>query len=430
MMPVGKVFLNYRREDSEGYVGRLYDHLTQRFPGRIFRDVTELRPGEDFVDALEREGLSCQVLLAVIGRHWFTIADASGQRRLDDPNDILRQEIVHALRRNILVIPVLVGGANMPPIEKLPADLAPLGRRQALPITELDFAHDLERLIGVLAPALGEPAAEKQPSHKPTENELNGLLSRARSAIAAQDWNAAIPALQSAVALNSADAEIAGQLQFALRQNELATLFGRGQVLYQNKDYRGALACFQQVRVLGGNYKDVDSLITMIQLGPRPIEHPKPKRLRWIVGSVLATIVLLAIVGIFNQEQQPKPKVTIVDGPNATPPVNVQPTAPPAAPSTSHITLRYLGDQLGGCTLRVNFNIGGKLIVPNSNPYYASDVPEGNQNYITTGAVVCPLGTCQAYGQGSLFIHEDSIFNIVWQQNSYTTCAMTLVPVQ
>lgn len=153
-MAVGKVFLNYRRDDSEGYVGRLYDHLTQRFPGRIFRDVTGLRPGEDFVNALDREGVSCQVLLAIIGKRWLNSVDASGRRRLDDPEDILRREIIHALQRNVLVIPVLVGGAVVPPIDDLPTELKPLGRRQALPISELDFERDIERLIEVVAQEL------------------------------------------------------------------------------------------------------------------------------------------------------------------------------------------------------------------------------------------------------------------------------------
>lgn len=156
-MTVGKVFLNYRRDDSEGYVGRLYDHLTQRFPGRIFRDVTGLRPGEDFVNALDREGVSCQVLLAIIGKRWLSCMDASGRRRLDDPDDILRREIIHALQRNVLVIPVLVGGAAVPSIDDLPPELKPLGRRQALPISELDFERDLDRLIEVVAQELCVP---------------------------------------------------------------------------------------------------------------------------------------------------------------------------------------------------------------------------------------------------------------------------------
>ena len=167
-MTVGKVFLNYRRDDSEGYVGRLYDHLTQRFPGRIFRDVTGLRPGEDFVNALDREGVSCQVLLAIIGRRWLACVDAGGRRRLDDPEDILRREIIHALQRNVLVIPVLVGGATVPAIDDLPPELKPLGRRQALPISELDFERDLERLIEVVAQELCvAPQAGRHPVPPP-----------------------------------------------------------------------------------------------------------------------------------------------------------------------------------------------------------------------------------------------------------------------
>lgn len=162
-MTVGKVFLNYRRDDSEGYVGRLYDHLTQRFPGRIFRDVTGLRPGEDFVNALDREGVSCQMLLAVIGRRWLVSADGSGRRRIDDPEDILRREIVHALQRNVLVVPVLVGGATVPSMEDLPPELKPLGRRQALTISELDFEHDLERLMEVVAQELKVPCKPTPP---------------------------------------------------------------------------------------------------------------------------------------------------------------------------------------------------------------------------------------------------------------------------
>ncbi len=161
-MTVGKVFLNYRRDDSEGYVGRLYDHLTQRFPGRIFRDVTGLRPGEDFVTALDREGVSCQVLLAIMGKRWLSCMDANGRRRLDDPEDILRREIVHALQRNVLVIPVLVGGATVPAMDDLPPELKPLGRRQALPMSELDFERDLDRLIEVIAQELCVPVQPGQ----------------------------------------------------------------------------------------------------------------------------------------------------------------------------------------------------------------------------------------------------------------------------
>jgi hypothetical protein len=45
-MPGEKIFINYRREDTGGYAGRLYDRLSARFPGQVFMEVSviELRP--------------------------------------------------------------------------------------------------------------------------------------------------------------------------------------------------------------------------------------------------------------------------------------------------------------------------------------------------------------------------------------------------
>lgn len=318
----GKIFLSYRRDDSEGYVGRIQDHLESRFPDRIFRDVSGLEPGEDFVDALQREGEGCKALIAVIGRRWLSVTDAAGKRRIDDPADILRDEIVHALQRNIRVIPLLVGGARMPAAEELPTDLAFLARRQALSINEDDFKHDMERLIHVLEKALGEDSGEghteaHKAEDKKQDDELATLLRQAQTAMAAQDWANAIPALQAAVSINPSNAQAAGQLRTALQQQTLAETFERGQALYRRQDYRGALECFRQVRVLGGNYQDVDTLIRMVQehmptpapAPPLPVpEAGKPKKLKWIVGGGIAALFLIAgIVKLANQGSSPAP---------------------------------------------------------------------------------------------------------------------------
>ena len=43
---MGRIFINYRRQDSEGYVGRLYDRLIGQFDrGDIFMDIDSIRPG-------------------------------------------------------------------------------------------------------------------------------------------------------------------------------------------------------------------------------------------------------------------------------------------------------------------------------------------------------------------------------------------------
>jgi hypothetical protein len=149
-MSAGKVFLSYRRDDTAGHAGRLFDRLNAHFPNRIFMDVVGLEPGADFVDEIDRAVGSCQVLIALIGKQWLTIRDSSGRRRLDRSDDFVRLEVGIALRRNIRVVPALVGDAPFPPADSLPKDLVPLCRRNALRLNDASFDHDVGRLIRAL----------------------------------------------------------------------------------------------------------------------------------------------------------------------------------------------------------------------------------------------------------------------------------------
>jgi hypothetical protein len=152
---VARIFLNYRREDSRADAGRLYDHLSHRFgPDNIFMDVDNIPPSHDFVEVIQNAVGSCDVLLAVIGRQWLTITDPQGQRRLDNPEDFVRLEIVTALERRIRMIPVLVGGASMPRSTELPDVLQPFARCQAFVVGDR-FVPDVDRLIKELEKILG-----------------------------------------------------------------------------------------------------------------------------------------------------------------------------------------------------------------------------------------------------------------------------------
>src|SRR5215470_7940466 len=125
-----KLFINYRREDTAPYAGRLYDRLIQHFgEDQVFMDVDQIEPGEDFVEVIDRRVGTCDVAIVAIGPRWLDATDESGKRRLDDEEDFVRMEIVAALQRNVLVIPVLVDGARMPRKQDLPEPLAPLSRR-------------------------------------------------------------------------------------------------------------------------------------------------------------------------------------------------------------------------------------------------------------------------------------------------------------
>jgi TIR domain/Domain of unknown function (DUF4384) len=149
------VFISYRRQDSAGHAGRLFDRLLERL-GRegVFMDVAGIDAGIDFVHTLNRAVGSCQLLLAVIGPDWLKSVDSRG-RRLDDPADFVRIEISAALQRDIPVIPVLVGGASLPSAELLPADLASLARRQAVELRDARWDSDTTDLVGTIERHLG-----------------------------------------------------------------------------------------------------------------------------------------------------------------------------------------------------------------------------------------------------------------------------------
>jgi|GEM_PF-3156259 len=156
-MSTGNIFISYRRDDTSGHAGRLYDRLKDRFPGRVIMDVTSIDLGDDFVDEIERQLGACVVFIELIGHEWATITDQSGKRRLDEPRDFVRLEVAIALRRAVTIIPILVEGATMPDASNLPEEIAPLTRHNALTMTESDFDYDVERLIHRLETVFGGP---------------------------------------------------------------------------------------------------------------------------------------------------------------------------------------------------------------------------------------------------------------------------------
>jgi hypothetical protein len=157
-----KIFICYRRDDSAGHAGRLYDRLNQKFPGRVFMDVAKISAGTRWAEVIEKTLRSCGVIIILIGKRWLE-RGASGERRIDQTGDSTRAEITTALRLNTRVVPLLVSGAAMPDAKDLPDDVAPIADWQALRIDDDDFDHDSTRLIraleGELAEATRDPAS-------------------------------------------------------------------------------------------------------------------------------------------------------------------------------------------------------------------------------------------------------------------------------
>src|SRR5271154_396155 len=148
---MARIFINYRRDDTPGVAGRLFDYLASKYSRReLFMDVDAMQPGLDFAKQLDTQVSQCHVLLAVIGPHWLDAYDQAGKRRLDSDKDYVRIELASALKRDIAVIPVLVDGAVMPPEESLSEDLRPLARRHALELRHTRFNADADAIVHAL----------------------------------------------------------------------------------------------------------------------------------------------------------------------------------------------------------------------------------------------------------------------------------------
>jgi TIR domain/PASTA domain len=165
------IFVSYRRTDTEGEAGRLFDDLVNHFgETSVFMDVAAIDIGRDFRKAIDESVAACGVLLVVIGKDWIDTKNEGGQRRLDDPSDFVRLETASALKRDIPVIPVLVQGAKMPHAEQLPEDLRELAYRNCVELTHARWPSDFQLLIKGLHPYVEAPAP---PIPVPEEDKTN-----------------------------------------------------------------------------------------------------------------------------------------------------------------------------------------------------------------------------------------------------------------
>jgi TIR domain-containing protein len=160
--PTNRIFINYRRDDTLPYADRLQEELGEQFGSdEVFRDLDTLEPGLDFVDAIDRALDDTEVMLVVIGPDWLS-GETSG--RLFQPEDYVRLEIEAGLRRrDVRVIPVIVGGAVMPSADRLPQEIHALARRNGVEMIDRRWRTDSAQLVGVLERAgIERPSVPRQ----------------------------------------------------------------------------------------------------------------------------------------------------------------------------------------------------------------------------------------------------------------------------
>lgn len=175
----GRIFVNYRRDDDPGFTQALFQRLEQAFSiDQLFMDVEgHIKAGDDFVHVLRDQISRCDILLVVIGPRWLTSRDRSGALRLENPNDFVRMEIAWALQLNTHLIPVLVGGAEMPRPDQLPEAIKSLSYRHALRLTIERFKVDTDGLITKLQAALAQIRTARR-LQKEIETTFSAVLRR------------------------------------------------------------------------------------------------------------------------------------------------------------------------------------------------------------------------------------------------------------
>ncbi len=137
-----RIFISYRRTDLAMYlVDELRAELVSAVgEGNVFLDIDNVPPGVDFRRHIAQAVDDADTVLAVIGPSWQP-------DRLFRHTDFVRTELLSAAELNKTVIPVLIGGREMPPPADLPPELEWLVWRNAFTVAPPPrHRDDLRRL--------------------------------------------------------------------------------------------------------------------------------------------------------------------------------------------------------------------------------------------------------------------------------------------
>jgi hypothetical protein len=174
-----KIFISYRRKDSEAESLRLYEGLGGFFGAtQIFLDRKSILPGKDFEEVIRGALEQSSVIIAVVNKKWLKAADKSGRRRIDEPSDLLRREILYAGEHGRTLIPVLIHNTEMPNEEDLPPELGWFSKRQAAMIRRENFDQDVLHLAEVIQKYLSdEDRAKSQDFSQEIVEDYNAWFS-------------------------------------------------------------------------------------------------------------------------------------------------------------------------------------------------------------------------------------------------------------
>ncbi len=154
------IFMSYRREDTDLFdpsgapayapCTDLYTYLCRHFgKDLVFKDNRVIPVGVRFDEYITQHVEAAQVFLELIGPRWASITDEQGKQRLAQPNDMVRYEIITAMRRGIPIIPVFCD-TPVPAAEHIPEELRPLLKYNGVFVHHDSLASEMPQFIAAI----------------------------------------------------------------------------------------------------------------------------------------------------------------------------------------------------------------------------------------------------------------------------------------
>jgi len=96
--PAQRIFISYRREDTQCVAGRLSDSLSAYFGDqRVFRDSDGIAAGERFGGVIDAVLDIADAVVVLTGNQWLTATNEHGKQRLADEAGWVALEVAAAL---------------------------------------------------------------------------------------------------------------------------------------------------------------------------------------------------------------------------------------------------------------------------------------------------------------------------------------------
>jgi hypothetical protein len=150
-----RVFLNYRRIDSQDSADRIFERLVAWVPkNNVLMDVDKrsIVPGLPVKPQLERLVNSCDIMLVLIHNRWLAeFVERSAKHESGDILDYVRIEIKADRKELMPIVPVLLGDTPAPRSTDLPNEIQALMQRSAHKISRDSNDADLAVLIRQVA---------------------------------------------------------------------------------------------------------------------------------------------------------------------------------------------------------------------------------------------------------------------------------------